>query len=178
MKRILHGLLLILLIFLFANACFLNRLPAECSFKYFSVPFSDLLQIAIAGIVLYWYVEYKNDVRSKRGFIKNVCERIIGRASDLRMYKIRSKNDIHHIQITRRTIANELKILNDFSKEFGFEGNIEYCEERLDEYWEFISEHENNMEMLIKNEELLENIISKLVNKVELIIAETYKKSL
>ncbi|GEM_PF-2217299 len=175
MKTILNLLLIALAILACLSAFYLRWLPEACIWKYFFVPFHELLSIGVAGIVFYLYVEYKNDIRSKKKLVENIADRVIQHTADPCIYRIKETQSIRHALIIQRTIENELNLLEKYSSEFGFVDEMSYCKNMLNEYKNLIGECVPDIKKFREKENELEDKTTKLANKMECIISKLYK---
>lgn len=171
------GLITVLIFIIIAvvNYVYLYELPQCNKLRYFYLAFSDLFNILVVSSVVYYFVEYKNDKRTRKAFVEGIANRIILYASDEKMFKIRTNEDIKHIRITKRMISNEIDILEKFSDEFGFNADIEYCKEQIGVYWDTISDNINDINSLTFLESSLQNNLANVVNKVELITSKLHR---
>lgn len=157
------------------NYAYLYELPQGSALRYFYLSFSDLFNILVLSSVVYYFVEYKNDKRTRKAFVEGIANRIISYASDEKMFKVVCKEDIKHIRITQRMISNELDILEKFADEFSFCSELEYCKEQIKIYWDIISDNINDINSLMLLESSLQNHLANVVNKVELITSKLHR---
>lgn len=154
----------------------LFSLPNNCFLKYFIVPFGDLLNILLLSGVIYWFVEYKNDKRSEKAFMERVARNIIDRVSEPRMYMIKGSEDVRHILIIQKLIFNELDMLRRCENEFQYKADVDYCIDQLKAYWDFISDHVEDLQFLQNNSNILENHLVNLIARVEYITLMFYEQ--
>ena len=134
--------------------------------KYFCVPFKDILNIAIVVLAVYYFVEYKNDKRATKKYLESLCNQIIKRVENPRMYIIKNEKDIMYVRVQQRIIFNEIDLLMKKANEFQYEDDIKYCKEKFDEYWEFISDNITDMRMITRLEPQIHDRLAKLVNSI------------
>ncbi len=154
---------------------YLSFCGIDTCLKYFGVPFKDLLNILVLSLVVYLFVEYKNDERSRKQSLDWVIKKVISRLEDPRMYKIIQNSDVEHIRITQRSINNEIDIIKDCAVVFCYEEEAKYCQDAFKEYWAFLSEHLSDTEYLAKSETTLFNIISNIIWRLEVIAVNLHK---
>lgn len=169
-------MIFIILLFVFVGvySFFLQQFPDSCSLKYFQIPFNDLLNIIVLSFVVYWFVECKNDKRKQKDSLANIALRLIQRVSNSRMYHIEDQRDIYHIRVVQRIIYNELSMLKKYENEYGYSKDIEYCKEQLGFYWDIISENIYDMQKLQEMENVLENYLACIINRIENITLKIY----
>ena len=143
--------------------------------KYFCVPFKDILNIAIVVLAVYYFVEYKNDKRATKKYLESLCNQIIKRVENPRMYIIKNEKDIMYVRVQQRIIFNEIDLLMKKANEFQYEDDIKYCKEKFDEYWEFISDNITDMRMITRLEPQIHDRLAKLVNRCEYILLKLYE---
>lgn len=143
--------------------------------KYFCVPFKDILNIAIVVLAVYYFVEYKNDKRATKKYLESLCNQIIKRVENPRMYIIKNEKDIMYVRVQQRIIFNEIDLLMKKANEFQYEDDIKYCKEKFDEYWEFISDNITDMRMITRLEPQIHDRLAKLVNRCETISLKLYE---
>lgn len=170
-KTALIGLWVVVVILSF----YLNFCKLDTCLKYFNVPFKDLLNILFLSLVVYFFVEYKNDERSRKQSLDWVIKKVISRLEDPRMYKITQGSDVDHIRITQRSINNEIDIIEDCAVVFCYEEEAKYCQDAFKEYWAFLSDHLSDTEYLAKSETTLFNIISNIIWRLEVIAVNLHK---
>lgn len=173
--RFFSCVLVAVLVCLVGMSRFLYTLPDECWYKYFMIPFADLLNIAVAGFVVYFFVEYKNDRRATKQYLYNLCERIIERVSNPRMYSINSKDDIAFVRVEQRIIFNEIDILLKEAEIFGYKNDADYVRSHMAKYWSLVSDNLNNLDSLKKIQSDLSNELACMINKTETISLILYK---
>lgn len=178
MKNVKENFFTILLIFLIGLMLishYLYSLQNECSWKYFMVPFSDLVNIFVLSGVIYWFIEYKNDKRRRKTFVESIAKRIIFEASEPCMYHIENERDLRHDLILCRIISNELEILEKCQDEFEYKDDLKYCKEDFKGYWNILGENVHKIELLQDKENDLENQLGLVINKVETIMKKLYR---
>lgn len=177
MKKIKENFFAILLVFLLLMlllSLYLFSAPNDCSWKYFMIPFKDLVNIFVISAVIYWFVEYKNDKRSQKLFMESIAKRIIFETSESCMYQIKNKRDVRHNLILCRIIYNELEILEKCQDEFEYKEDLKYCKEDFKGYWDILSENVHDIKLLQEKENDLENQLGLVINKTETIMKKLY----
>lgn len=174
-KKVWMGIIVLFLVIIANSIYCLNCLDEKYWGKYFCVGFGDLLNILVLGIVIYVFVEYKNDSRSKKVFLEHVAYRIIAHLEDERMYRISKNQDVNYIRVKQKLIFNELDILKHCSGEFDFENDIIYCKTMFKEYWDIVSDNIGSLHKLKDKEIDLHNKLVNLIGKIENITLNLYK---
>lgn len=140
---------------------------------YFFIPFYSLIQIMIAIVVTYYLAQRKTDQRKLKDVLSNLIEKLSKDINDDRMYIIKNDDDLKNIRIRQRSIFNKLYAIKEFN-EFNIKNDIEYCIKEFNEYWDFISEHMDNLEYLINNSVTLNMHISNIDSKLDQIQISLY----
>jgi len=176
LKKINNKIKLMMLWLIMVGASFyLHFCETDSFLKYFYIPFKDLLNILVLSIVVYIFVEYKNDERSRKQSLDHLIKKVISRLEDPRMYKISQDSDVNHIRIIQKSINNELNIIKGCAVDFCFEEEANYCQETFKEYWYFISEHLNEIDYLSKSETKLLNDIVNIIWRLEVVTVNLHK---
>ena len=143
--------------------------------KFFYIPFKDILNIAIVVLAVYYFVEYKNDKRATKKYLESLCNQIIKRVENPRMYIIKNEKDIMYVRVQQRIIFNEIDLSMKKADDFQYEDDIKYCKEKFDEYWEFISDNITDIKMITRLEPQIHDRLAKLVNRCETISLKLYE---
>lgn len=143
--------------------------------KYFALSFGEWLNIVVVTSVVYFFVEYKNDKRIRIKFAVMVIDKIILKLEDQRLYKINDIEDRAFVTLSYRSLDNYLGLLSEHKYELAVDREVDYCIKELESYWDFVSNHFDDFDYLIKSENDLLKHVENIKYKLNKIMSELYK---
>ena len=166
----------ICVIFMLISVFGINGLPEGNFFKYFFIPFHELVNILVLSIVVYYFVEFKNDERATKKQLEEITNRIIRRLENQRMLNIKNKDDVDFIRIEQRIIFNEIASLEKYANKFDYELEIKRCKNIFGEYWHFVSENIYDFKELNDKRIRLHSYLANVINSAEEITLKLYNR--
>lgn len=140
---------------------------------------AQILTLFIAISLAFWATQSKNDQRRAKDHIEHVIQKVQVLVVAEQFYTFDSHGNISESNklfiISARKISNCIEVLKVYSKSFGFKDDVNYIEEQLKQYKEFVSEHLNDHEYLEKSESQLRRYSENIDSKCDQIILKLYK---
>lgn len=143
--------------------------------KYFQIPFNGLISLGITIFIGYFISQWLTDNRKKKDIVEKYVNKTMDNFNESYMYEINNIEDIQKIRIVQRSIYNRLHVLKTYAPQFDFEEEIQYIFKQFEWYWDFISQHINELEYLKQSRAILFNSTSAILSKLETIITIIYK---
>lgn len=148
------------------------RFCTDTWLQFFELQLSSLISITLAFLIAYVFSQKQTDFRKKKDVISDIVNRIIADLSDVRMYSISSKEDIQFVLMKYRSLDNRVKLIKKFEADFDIKTDMEYINDKLEEYWTFVSNHVSDTEYLAKSQNELQSFVQNITNKLESIVVE------
>lgn len=158
------------------NFKWINELESNNSFRYFFVPFHELVNIFVVSIVVYYFVEVKNDERATKKQLEGIANKLIKRAENTRLFNVQNTEDINFIRIEQRIIFNEIADLEKCAESFGYEDEIRHCKSNFNLYWQTISDNIYDVDNLRNMKMRLHTYLAVVINTAEDISLKLYHK--
>ncbi len=146
---------------------------------FLEVSIAQVLTLLVAIMVAFWATQYKNDQRSAKAHAEKVIIKIQALVSEENFYTFTpgagEEDAKKNFALRHRKIANCLTVLKDYSKQFGFEKEVEYIDSQFLEYREFVSEKLQDFNYLHASEAHLRRLSENIDSKCDQIVVKFYK---
>jgi hypothetical protein len=145
---------------------------------FFKASLFNVFTIFVTSFFAYVLTGNKESSNRKRRIAESFIEKLLDEL-DYKMYVINDENDVGYIRITQRSIFSHIKLLKEILDKLEMKEEIkdvEYIQERFDNYWTFVSEHIDQKNYLRDSKTTLQNIIVVIRGKLENILTNLYIK--
>lgn len=142
-------------------------------YPYIRLSFIDGMTLIFAVIFTYFLLERGNEKRQR----KEYCERLIIKIQEQLELEYLKKPTVEKqsiILLTIRSVQKKLKLLANLKKEVD-EKDINYAQERFNEYEEFFGEHCQDQNYLASSENTCIRMLTLVSDKLEEIVNKLYK---
>lgn len=155
---------------------------AVCNKEFFKIPLYNLLNIAIAIIFAYYFVQKRNDERKLKEIIEDVIEKIqLGVDCDIDDIDITKREDI--LQSFRK-VNNKMNILTNIEDKLNIAPEVEYIKRNFLEFRQIITDNIENKDFFHEDEnkmnlKRLQNLIIDKSDELKIMLyhkKENYKK--
>ncbi len=134
--------------------------------NYFYASFSDIISTIVVLIVGVTYAKSQDKKNYKRALVERFIFDILSILDKNDLDQIDSNDKYCKVRILQRAIKNKMKLLKSHQNVFNYEEDLNYCVKNFSEYWDSVSENNNNINALIKEQPALktklENVSFKL----------------
>jgi len=141
---------------------------------YFQIPLYTILNLMVAIIFAFYLTQCRTDERKQKESAEHLIGKILLDLTDVYMYNIGSEKDVQCIRIAQRSIHNRIEGLKAMSNKLGVEEEVCYIDDQFRQYWDFISDHINDIDYLSKSQSQLLNYVANVQNKLEEAIRKLY----
>jgi hypothetical protein len=143
--------------------------------KFLEIPLYNMINIAIAIIVAYYFVQKKNDERK----LKEIVEDIVGKIQDSVNSELanifQDGNDRKRVLRILRSTNNRIEQLNNIKEKLNLKDEVEYINEKYNCYREFIGDNLNQLESISQNGIDLHRLLSDIEDKCDELRIKMYK---
>ena len=112
------------------------------------------------------YAKSQDKRNYKRALVEKFISDILSMLEKEELDRIESTEKYDHVRVLQRAIKNKMDLLQSHQEVFNYKEELTYCMKNFSEYWETVSENNNNINVLIKErsslKSKLENISFKL----------------
>lgn len=137
--------------------------------NYFYASFADIISTVVVLIVGVTYTKSQDKRNYKRTLVEKFISDILDILEKENLDCIESIDKYNHVKILQRAIRNKIDLLRLHQKVFNYEEELTYCMENFSEYWDTISENNNNIDVLIKKHPFLKSKIENISFKLNYI---------
>ncbi len=134
--------------------------------NYFYASFADIISTVVVLIVGITYAKSQDKRNYKRALVEKFISDILSMLEKEELDRIESTEKYDHVRVLQRAIKNKMDLLQSHQEVFNYKEELTYCMKNFSEYWETVSENNNNINVLIKErsslKSKLENISFKL----------------
>ena len=157
-----------LLIYNVVNAIFSGNVAG-----YFVTPLYAILNIGIA-IYFAYYLNQKNnkDVKQKQQ-LETFLNKMLSEF-DSNLDGITNLDEIRKIRVSYRVFRNRVNTLERMCGSMLETDDISYIKEKLECYWDTISENITDIEALKRENTNIQNIVANITNRVEEMVFKLY----
>lgn len=137
--------------------------------NYFYASFADIISTVVVLIVGVTYTKSQDKRNYKRKLVEKFISDILDILEKENLDYIESTDKYNHVTIFQRAIRNKMELLCSHQKVFNYEEELTYCIKNFSEYWDTISENNNNIEALIEKRPFLKSKIENISFKLNYI---------
>ncbi len=137
--------------------------------NYFYASFADIISTVVVLIVGVTYTKSQDKRNYKRKLVEKFISDILDILEKENLDYIESTDKYNHVTILQRAIRNKMELLCSHQKVFNYEEELTYCIKNFSEYWDTISENNNNIDALTKKRPFLKSKIENISFKLNYI---------
>lgn len=115
---------------------------------YFDARFSEVLNIAVTGMLVLLISQINNKSRKKAKIANWIICKVLDDIMATSMYDVKGSDDIVHIRLVQRTTFNRLKLLKEYEDDLGYKTELKNATDEFHEYWDTVSSHIQKLEEL------------------------------
>lgn len=176
-KRALLWLLIPVVLLLYSGLYYHSQ--GELS-VFFAVPLYAIINIIVAIVFAYYFVQSKTDNRKKKEIVESIINKTVDLIENPKMRTISvdkagGEADVNNIMIIQRRVFNRLALLSEYQNALKFEKNLTHAQENFQAYWDIISEHKNDYVHLNKTGKDLHRYLAVVADSLERIVVEMHK---
>jgi len=148
--------------------------------SFWETSITQILTLLIAVFIAFWATQRKNDERRIKDEIERIIVKIQTVTSDPAFYSFTINDNPEEAQkkvsMTIRMLKNCTAVLLEYSKYIKIKDNVQYIDEQIRGYNDFISVHFWDLEYLSKSEAHLRKYSENINSKCDYIILDLFTK--
>lgn len=143
--------------------------------KFFEIPIYNLLNLGIAILFAYYFVQKKNDERKLKEIVENIINKIQATVADEASSNFSNPIDTKKILQILRTTNNKIQILIDLEDDLNINDDVEFIKRNFNKYRELIGSNIYNIKILQSKEKELKKQLRLIENKCDELKVKLYK---
>lgn len=142
--------------------------------KFFKASAVECVTIAIAVIVSYYLVQRQNNYQKQKDIIADMVLKLQLSFQQRELYDFAGQ-DKNLIMMRTRDLNNKIHILEKLERDFGISDEVSFIRRHFDEYNNFIGDHIEHMDYLIRSQNELRRPVELISQKLLTSALHLYK---
>lgn len=141
--------------------------------EFWDASITSCLTLLVALVVSYYLVQKSLDERRQKESYLKLLERVQQLVSDKALVEIITDTDIDVVLMKKRELNNCVYILKEYAGKFSLKEDIQFIDERTQEYAEFLGNHQDDIDYLTRSSKelvrpllLIQSRVSKIMIKL------------
>lgn len=132
--------------------CIVGHNIVKNSPDFWNTSITSCLTVLVALVVSYYFAKKNQDERNLKDSYFKAMEKMQNLVNEEELYKIDNKKDLNFALMKKRELSNKVNILKKYSKKLNLENEIEFIDDKVQEYVDFLGNHAGDLNYLKQSE--------------------------
>jgi hypothetical protein len=145
-KKIIFGTIILAIVIVCMVNIFFLKNP-----EFWKISVGNCFTLIVTLVITYYFTKKNQDDNNKKAILLDLIHKFEDLINDEKLSNISDETDMNYLLMKKRQISNYLGILKNNQEKFNIKDEVEFIEEKANEYMRFLGDHQDDLEYLKKS---------------------------